>query len=557
VREIDALGGEMGRAADRACIQYRLLGRSKGPAVHSLRAQADRRLYQATMRNAVESQPGLSLFQAEVVAIRRGGVIPPEPLPIPPEFLIETHVGVAFPARAVVIAAGTYLQSRVTTGDHARPGGPDGLQAANSLSDCLRGLGLRLQRFKTGTPPRIDARTVDFSKMEAQHGDPDYPPFSFTTREKAPNRVACYLTYTNEATHRVIRENLHRSPLYAEQKRIDGTGTRYCPSVEDKIVRFAGKPRHPVFIEPMGLDTHELYAQGLSSSLPVDVQAAVMHTIPGLENAAMTRPGYAIEYDCADPLELNPALMCKRIPGLFAAGQVVGTSGYEEAAALGLLAGINAALRLRGEEPLVLRRDESYIGTLIDDLVTKGTNEPYRMMTSRAEYRLLLRQDNADERLTRHGHRIGLISDPRMRETLSKYAAVDYEIARLSKVHSHEHGAKLSELLKRPETTYAGLSPHDPERPGLSPDIIEQVELRFKYGGYIDRQHTEVKRLRHMEERKLPPDWDYAAIPGLRVEAAEKLARVTPSTLGQAARISGVNPSDITVLMLALERGKP
>ncbi len=561
VREIDALGGEMARAADRACIQYRMLNRGKGPAVWSLRAQADRRRYQEVMKHTLERQENLWVKQAEVTQLlTENGAVS----------AVRTATGATYQVKAAVIATGTYLGGRTIVGEVARSSGPDGMAAALPLTDCLKGLGLSIRRFKTGTPPRVNRRSVDFSQMEIQPGDDVPVPFSFTTQAPPENRAVCYLTYTNEATHQVIRDNLHRSPLFSGV--IEGVGPRYCPSIEDKVVRFPEKPRHQLFIEPMGLNTEELYIQGFSSSLPEEVQAAMLHTVPGLEHAEMTRCAYAIEYDCADPTQLLPTLECRAVPGLYGAGQFNGSSGYEEAAAQGLVAGINAALKIKGLPPLVLSRGDGYIGVLIDDLVTKGTNEPYRMMTSRTEYRLIHRQDNADRRLAHYGHRVGLVSAERLAQVEEKYAAVDREVKRLEHTGAPPspaldgllegrgeppcpHGARLIDLLRRPRLDYAALAPFDPERPALPPEIREQVEISVKYQGYIDRQNRQVEELRRLEGRALPPDMDYLSIQGLRLEARQKLDKIRPLNLGQASRVSGVSPADVTALMIYLERG--
>ena len=563
VREIDALGGEMGRAADAATLQSRMLNLGKGPAVHSLRAQIDRREYSKIMKRTLELQDNLLLKQAEIVSLDREGE----------DWLLTTRLEAQYRAKTVILATGTFLAGKIYVGDVSYESGPDGLFPAAFLSESLQKLGLSLRRFKTGTPARVLRRSIDFSDLEVQKGDEPPEPFSYDTEPgTVQNRAVCHVSWTNEETKRVILTNLDRSPLYGGK--IEGVGPRYCPSIEDKIVRFADKERHQLFIEPCGLDTEEMYLQGMSSSLPEDVQVAFYHTIPGLEHVEIMRPAYAIEYDCVDPQQMDATLEFKDLPGLYGAGQFNGSSGYEEAAAQGLIAGINAALRVQGKEPLLLDRASSYIGTLIDDLVTKGVSDPYRMMTSRSEYRLILRQDNADERLTPTGRKIGLISDERWARFTKKEEQKKIERARAEKTvialgeevnailercgtAPLKTGAKLAELLRRPELNYEVLAPVDPTRPEFSTAIFENVEIELKYEGYIKRQKADVAEVRRLEERRLPQDADYESIQGLRMEAREKLKKIRPISVGQASRISGVSPADISVLLIWLsQRGK-
>ncbi|MBQ3124933.1 MAG: tRNA uridine-5-carboxymethylaminomethyl(34) synthesis enzyme MnmG [Clostridia bacterium] len=558
VREIDALGGEMGKAADASFIQSKMLNRGKGPAVHSLRAQIDRKTYHREMKRRLEEQENLQIKQAEITdVLTKDGAVAG----------VVTDTGAEYTAKAVIIASGTYLKGKILMGNYSKESGPDGMFPANKLSESLKGLGITLRRFKTGTPARLHADSLDYSKMEVEKGDETIVPFSFETENPGENKVDCYLVYTNEKTHQIIHENLHRSAMYSGL--VEGIGPRYCPSIEDKVVRFHEKPRHQLFIEPMGLDTKEMYAQGFSTSLPEDVQIKMYRSVEGLENCEIMRSAYAIEYDCCDPTELYRTLEFKTVSGLFGAGQFNGTSGYEEAAAQGLVAGINAALKLKGEPQLSLERLDGYIGTLIDDLVTKGTNEPYRMMTSRSEYRLLLRQDNADERLTPIGHRIGLISDERYNKLLKKLEMIENEIERVAHLNVSptvanpileqygctpiKTGIKLSELIKRPELDYEKLKDADISRPNLPAEVVEEAEIKLKYDGYIKRQISQAAQAQKMESRRIPSDIDYNSIHGLRLEARQKLDKIRPESLGQASRISGVSPADISVLIIWIE----
>ena len=562
VREIDALGGEMGKAADLNTLQFRMLNLGKGPAVHSPRAQIDRRAYSGYMKSVLEKQENLYLRQAEIVDLAREG----------DEWLLTTKLEARHRAKAVILATGTFLAGRVYIGDVSYESGPDGMFPASELASALRSLGIPARRFKTGTPPRVNRRSVDINALEPQYGDDKTVCFSFESPFKTENKLPCYIAFTGEETKRIILDNLHRSPLYSGK--IDGVGPRYCPSIEDKIVRFSDKERHQIFVEPCGDNTDEMYLQGLSSSLPEDVQIKIVHSIPGLEKAEFLRTAYAIEYDCVDPLALRQTLEFKDFPGLYGAGQFNGSSGYEEAAAQGLVAGINAALKLKGEEPLILDRTTSYIGTLIDDLTAKGCADPYRMMTGRSEYRLLLRQDNADRRLTEFGRRVGLISDARYAAFRHKLEMIESEKQRVAETSVKktpeldaalvsrgtvplEKGLKMAELLKRPLVDYDLLAPFDPGRPDYPAEVFEQVEIDIKYEGYIKRQQQQVNEIKRLEEKRIPDGTDYSLITGLRLEAIEKLGKIRPETVGQASRISGVSPADISVLIIYLERNQP
>ena len=562
VREIDALGGEMGKTADECFLQMRMLNRGKGPAVHSLRAQIDRRKYSTVMKHKLELQQNLDLRQAEIISIKQGEN---------GQWLLETRLNAVFTCKTVIIATGTFLGGRIHVGEVSYESGPDGIFPAAFLGQSIRELGIETRRFKTGTPARVLKSSIDFSELEEQPGDEPPIPFSYDTKELGENKVVCHISYTNEQTKEVIQKNIHRSPLYAGK--IEGVGPRYCPSIEDKIVRFADKPRHQLFIEPCGLDTEEMYIQGMSSSLPEEVQLEFYHTIKGLENALIMRSAYAIEYDCIDPLQLDATLEFADYPGLYGAGQFNGSSGYEEAAAQGLIAGINAALRVKGKEPFILDRASSYIGTLIDDLVTKGVSDPYRMMTSRSEYRLILRQDNADTRLTPLGREIGLISDSRWQSFIEKQEQKKAEYKRLKKtvispsdelneiLVSRETspvttGIRLIDLIKRPQLGYDALKDIDRTRPDLDPNIFEQVEIEVKYEGYIKRQEAQIEQMRRLENKSLPKNTDYNTIAGLRLEAQEKLNKIKPQNIGQASRISGVSPADISVLVIWLSQLK-